>query len=112
MSGLSTLCGVGPLIIVQGKPVQIRGRTLKHLAEVEAQIMYLRNDPLFHARYFAMRIKDYDDRVAFLEGILPPIRHKWIGCRGSDLNRYYRSPEGRVLSYWQATRDSSGMDFL
>jgi hypothetical protein len=112
MSGLSTLCGVGPLIIVQGKPVQLRGRTLKHLAEVETQIMYLRGDPLFYARCFAMRVPNYDDRVALLEGILPAIRHKWIGCKGSDLNRYYRSPEGRAMSYWQATRDSSGQSFL
>jgi len=112
MSGLSTLCGVGPLIVVQGKPVQLRGRTLKHLAEVEMQIMYLRGDPLFHARCFAMRIPEYDARVEFLEGILPAIRHKWIGCKGSDINRYYRSPEGRVMSYWQSTRESSGRSFL
>jgi hypothetical protein len=105
MSGLATLCNAGPLIKIDGKSYQLRGRTLRHLGEAESQIILLRGDLLFFLRK-AVKGLDHEDAVGVVEKIIQKIRFRWIGCTNEDIYRWYSCLEGRVYSFWQSIRDN------
>lgn len=109
MSGLAVLCNAGPVVQAGGVSYQLRGRTLRHLGEVEAQIMLMRGDVFSHLRY-SVRGQTKEDAIAIIEGTLQKIRFRWIGCNGEDIHRFYSTLEGRVYSFWQAVRDN-GLSF-
>lgn len=103
MTGLATLCNAGPLITINGKSYQLRGRTLRHLGEAESQIILLRGDLLFFLRK-AVSGLNKDDAVSVVEQILRKIRFRWLGCTNEDIHRWYSSLEGRLFSFWQSIR--------
>lgn len=105
MSGLATLCNAGPLIKIDGKSYQVRGRTLRNIGEAESQVLLLRGDLLFCLRkaVSGMSICDAEDVV---EKILRKLRMRWIGCNNEDICRWYSCLEGRIFSFWQSVRDN------
>jgi len=105
MSGLATLCNAGPLINIDGKSYQLRGRTLRHLGEAESQIILLRGDLLFFLRK-AVKGLDHEDAIGVVEKIIRKIRLRWVGCTNEDIYRWYSCIEGRVYSFWQSMRDN------
>lgn len=105
MSGLATLCNAGPLINIQGKYYQIKGRTLRHIAEAESQILYLRGDLLFYLRSAINGLAE-ECQLQVCEKILAKIRHRWVGATQEDVYRFYSTLEGRAFSFWQAIRDN------
>jgi hypothetical protein len=105
MSGLATLCNSGPLIEIDGRGYQVKGRTLRHLGEAESQILFIRGDLLFYLRT-SVRNLGREEAVSCCEKVLRRIRFRWIGCNGTDITRFYSSLEGRVYSFWQSIRDN------
>tara|TARA_R110002096_G_scaffold66682_6_gene162284 strand:+ start:2443 stop:3207 length:765 start_codon:yes stop_codon:yes gene_type:complete len=103
MSGLATLCNAGPLIAVDGRSFQLKGRTLRHLGEAEAQILYMRGDLRF-AVSEAISGLSKEQQVDIWEKLLMKIRFRWIGCNSEDIQRFYSSLEGRIYSFWQSVR--------
>lgn len=45
MHGLSHVAGIGPRVTVNGKSYQVRGKTNRFYAELEAELLKLRGDP-------------------------------------------------------------------
>jgi len=103
MSGLAVLCNAGPVIQAGGRSYQLRGRTLRHLGEVEAQIMFMRGDVFSYLRQSVVG-QTKADAIAIIESTLQKIRFRWIGCNGEDIHRFYSTLEGRVYSFWQSVR--------
>lgn len=103
MSGLAVLCNSGPVIQVEGKSYQLKGRTLRHLGEIEAQIMFMRGDVFSYLRE-AVQGQAREDAISIIERSLQKIRFRWIGCNGEDVHRFCSSLEGRVYSFWQSIR--------
>jgi len=106
MSGLATLCKAGPLIETsRGRRLHMKGRTLRHLGEAEAQVLSLRGDVMHYASVTTSHIKDKEDRKKAIIAILRKCRSRWIGCLDSDIRQFYSTLEGRIFSFWQAIRD-------
>lgn len=103
MSGLAVLCNSGPVIQIEGVSYQLKGRTLRHLGEAEAQIMSMRGDVFSYLRQ-SVQGQTKDDAVKIIEGALKKIRFRWIGCNGEDIHRFYSTLEGRAYSFWQSIR--------
>lgn len=109
MSGLAVLCNSGPVLQVEGNSYQLKGRTLRHLGEAEAQIMFMRGDVFSYLRQ-SVQGQSREDAISVIEKTLQKIRFRWIGCNGEDIHRFYSSLEGRVYSFWQAIRHC-GLDY-
>ena len=109
MSGLSSLCNAGPLVKINGRSYQIKGRTLGHIGEAESQILYMRGDLLFYLTKASSAIEK-SCRADVIKSSLRRIRLRWTGCKSEDIYRFYSSPEGRIFSFWQSIRDN-GLSF-
>lgn len=106
MPGLSQLAGVGPVIEFGDRHVQVVGRRLRHLCEIETQIQWIRGDPVSHARNLLACIEDRNVRVEVSEQLVRTIRHKFSGVTCSTLGKWLSSFEGRLFAVWQSVRDS------
>lgn len=106
MPGLAQLAGIGPLIEFGDRHVQVVGRRLRHLGEIESQIMWIRNDPVRIATSLVSQIEDRETRVRVSESLIRLVRRKHSGAASSILNKWMASFEGRLFSVWQAVRDS------
>ena len=106
MPGLAQLAGIGPVIEFGDRHVQVVGRRLRHLGEIEAQIMWLRRDPAGLSRMLVSGIEDRAVRIAVSESLVKLVRHKYSGASSATLSRWLSTFEGRLYVAWQAVRDS------
>ena len=101
MPSLNIACATGPVIEFGGRLLRVSPRTIGHLAEIQAQILYLRKDPMVLARMLVAASDDScKDSVA--EACLKTIRHRWTGVSAPDMNRFMASAEGVLLTVCQA----------
>lgn len=105
MSGLATLCNTGPLVEAGGRFLRVKGRTLLHLGEAEAQVLFLRGDLSFYLRSAVSHMKKEDAKAVIIT-VLQKIRGRWIGCNSEDIHRFYSTLEGRVFSFYQSVREN------
>lgn len=99
MSGLSRVAGIGPRVTLNGKDYQVRGKTNRFFAEVQAAILGSRGDPFQMVVEAARRGKlDADpeilDRVA--EIVCEKFRN-WKTATYRDYLEFMGSPEGDAL---------------
>ena len=105
MPGLAQLAGIGPVIEFGDRHVQVVGRRFRHLAEIEAQIMWLRGDPVELARSVVSLVPEEYREQASAKAI-KDVRHKYSGVTTATISKWLSSFEGRVFAVWQSVRDS------
>lgn len=96
MSSLVSACAAGPVIEFGGSFLRIYPRSMQVTARLEAQIWWLRGDPMNLARELVFAAPDVAKRDVGL-ACLKTIRHKWYHVSDDEVNRYVASPEGRVM---------------
>lgn len=106
MPGLAQLAGIGPVIEFGDRHVQVVGRRLRHLGEIESQILWIRKEPFSIARRLVSDIQDESVRKQVSEATVKLIRHKYSGVTSSALSKWLSSFEGRLFAVWQCVRDS------
>lgn len=106
MPGLAQLAGIGPVIEFGDRHVQVVGRRLRHLGEIESQILWIRKEPFAVARKLVSGIQDKIISKQVSEAAVKLIRQKYSGVTSSTLSKWLSSFEGRLFAVWQCIRDS------
>lgn len=99
MSGLSRVAGIGPRVTLNGKDYQVRGKTNRFFAEVQAAIVGSRGDP-FQMIVEAARRGKMDDDPQLLERVAEIVCEKfrnWKTATYRDYLEFLGSPEGDAL---------------
>lgn len=102
MDGLSRVAGVGPTVQLDGETLTVRGRTLRHYAELEAEIIRLRGDPFDIIRNLREELFRFDDEL--VEKLFNQIDMKWRIVRIEEIHEWLSTLRGRFFSIWQAIR--------
>lgn len=102
MDGLSRVAGIGPTIRLGGETLTVHGRTLRHYAELEAEIIRLRGDPFDLIRKRRKELSRLGDEL--VEKLFNQIDVKWRIVRIEEIHEWLSSLSGRVFSIWQAIR--------
>lgn len=106
MPGLAALSGIGPLIEFGGRHVQVHGRRLRHMAEIEDMVIWNRGeDPVDTARKLLSHWPE-DSRSGIAIQLLKQVRHNFAGATHSEMSRWLSTFEGRVFAIWQAVREN------
>ena len=96
MDGLAHITGVGPRVTLNGKSYQVRGKTNRFYAEVEAEILRLRGDPFQMLIDAAIRGKATNDETLLsriAESVAGNFRN-WRVMTYSDYWDFLNSPMG------------------
>ena len=107
MPSLNIACATGPVIEFGGRLLRVSPRTIGHIAEIQAQILYLRGDPTHLARILVSVVPD-EQKEDVATACLKTIRHKWTGVSSFEMGRFLSSPEGMLLTVCQAF-DGNGL---
>ena len=102
MDGLSRVAGIGPTIRLGGETLTVRGRTLRHYAELEAEIIRLRGDPFDLIRENRKELSRFGDEL--IEKLFNQIDMKWRIVKIEEIHEWLTTLQGRIFSVWQATR--------
>ncbi len=102
MDGLSRVAGVGPTVWFGGETLTVQGRTLRHYAELEAEIIRLRGDPFDIIRKWRKELSRFGNEL--IEKLFNQIDVKWRIVRIEEIHEWSATLCGRVFSIWQATR--------
>lgn len=102
MDGLSRVAGIGPTVRLGGETFTVRGRTLRHYAELEAEIIRLRGDPFELIRSNRDMLSRFGDEL--IEKLFNQIDVKWRIVRIEEIHEWLTTLHGRIFSIWQATR--------
>ena len=110
MDGLSRVAGIGPTVRLGGETLTVRGRTLRHYAELEAEILRLRGDPFEMIRgnrgAFSRfgKMESTPHKKELLEELFNQIDMKWRIARIEEIHKWLTTLRGRIFADWQATR--------
>lgn len=96
MSSLVSACAAGPVIEFGGSFLRIYPRSMQVIARLEAQIWWLRGDPMSLARQLVFSAPDSSRKAVGLS-CLKTIRHKWYHVSDDEISRYVSSPEGQIM---------------
>ncbi len=102
MDGLSRVAGIGPTVWFGGKTLTVQGRTLRHYAELEAEIIRLRHDPFDIIRNHREELSRFGDEL--IEKLFNQIDVKWRIVRIEEIHKWLSTLHGRIFAIWQATR--------
>lgn len=100
MDGLSRIVGCGPMLALCGKHYSVQGRTLRHYAEIEAQILALRGNPFDLVRE---HIHLFDEGM--LAAIFAEIKKGWCCATIGDCHEWAMTYSGTIFTTWQAIRN-------
>lgn len=114
MDGISRTAGVGPLITLGGEKFTVQGRILRHYAEIEAEIIKLRGNPLQMVRDSVAAMSGGGDvdsllqRPEFLTNVVSMMfdeAKRWRFVDRQDLAQFLSNTwHGIVVSTWLAIR--------
>ena len=102
MDGLSRVAGVGPTVRVGGETLMVQGRTLRHYAELEAEIIRLRGDPFEMIRDNRKVFSRFGNEL--VEKLFNQFDMKWRIVKIEEIHEWLETLQGRVFSTWQAIR--------
>lgn len=92
---------------LRGESYRVRGRTLRHFAELEAQLIHLRGDPFVDIRRLPEFIYDADTLHATVQELFVQADQQWAEVDDADCLRWANDTwSGRCFSAWQAIRDN------
>jgi hypothetical protein len=104
MNGLCRLSGVGPSITLDGKKFSVQGRTLRHYAEIEAQILSFRPD-LRESVMLAVEGMEKSQAFDLACKLITEVKSHWCIADPKESHVWRtESWEGRFFSLWLAIR--------
>lgn len=109
MAGLSRVAGIGPRVTLNGQDYQVRGKTNRFFAEVQAEILKLRGDP-FQMIVDAGRRGKLENDPDLLNRIADVVAEKfrtWGMVTYSDYLDFLRTPEGDAFTAYHCLRQDA-----
>jgi hypothetical protein len=109
MNGLSRTAAVGPRVTLNGKEYQVRGKTNRFYAELEAELLKLRGDPFDLIVEAATRAK-LDKDAELLNNVANIVTAKfrnWNTMTYSDYLEFMNSPTGDALTAYHCLREDA-----
>lgn len=109
MHGISRVAGVGPRVTINGKDYQVRGKTNRFYAELEAELLKMRGDP-FEMIVEAGRRARIDKDEALLNNVADVIAAKfrnWRVMTYRDYLEFANSPTGEALTVLHCLKQDS-----
>ncbi len=109
MHGLSHVVGIGPRVTLNGKDYQVRGKTNRFSAELEAEILKLRGDP-FDMIVEAGRRAQLDNNPDLLNTVADVVTAKfrnWRTITYYDYLEFMNSPSGDALTVFHCLKQDA-----
>lgn len=107
MAGLHVVAGIGPRVTLNGKEYQVRGKTNRFYADVKAEILHARGNPLNMIVEAGIKAKIANDpellgKVA--DVVADKFRTQWGLVEYRDYLDYMASSEGDVLTAYHCLK--------
>lgn len=108
MDSIARTAGVGGIIQLGGRSLSVRGRVLRHMAEIEAEIIRRRGNPFDLVRQANEALRaDQPELVALFTAQAFQQSMKWRFVTLDDIDDFLGSTwGGRCMRLWLAVRDN------
>lgn len=103
MDGAAIAAGIGGTITIDGRVFTVRARDLEFYAQVEAEIVKLRGNPMELIVQAAQRLKAEPDSARLIDVVANAVSNRfrnWRLASYSDYGEFYDTPYGEAFQLW------------